>query len=307
MVLILYGSEQYKIDCYRAKFEKEVPDANKAFDLSRFDGGFDEEVLESLYMPPLLSEKRVVILNAPDLKAVDTKHLKKYLEKPSKTTDLLIVLDKKPDGRMKSAKEFLKQGIMKPCEKLTSQVELENLLLLECQKAGGKMTEKGMNELVERLSYFEVEEMNLLKAISYLNNCIDYGGGVVTPEAVKAMVPESVKKDIFGTALLLKNGDINALMKQAKITPPEEAIGAASVLLRDFRISYKRKMFSISEIGAYKEPVFKNEDEETVLSCISVITDEIRGVKEGVVEPEALLQEVFNRTFALLNPVSSGT
>lgn len=304
MVLILFGPERYKIDCYRAKYEKQVPEMNRAFDLVRVEGGFDEELFESLYIPPLLSEKRVVVLNAPDYKAVDTKHLKKYLETPSKTTDLLIVLEKKPDMRTKSAKELIKQGVMKPCEKLTSRIELEKVLLYECKKAGGKITENGMNELIERLSYFDIEEMNLLKAVSYLNNCIDYGeGGVVTPEAVKAMVPESVKKDIFGTALLLKNGDIDALMKQAKITPSEEAIGAASALLRDFRVSYKRKMFSLSEIGAYKEPVFKDLDEEKLLSCMSVVTDEIRGVKEGTVEPEALLQETFNRTFMMLNPL----
>ena len=301
MIQVLFGTERYKIDMLRSKVIKEVPEDAQAFDLARFEGGFTEDVAESCKRPPIFSERRVIVLDAPDFKSVNTEDFKNYVKSPAERTDVVIVCDKKPDMRTKAVKAYQKQGILKACDKVKTEAELEKILLYEAKKAGAKVKESGMRELTSRLSYFEVEDMNLLKAISYLRNAIDYGDGVVTAEAVNAVVPKIESKDIFGTASLLRDGDMDALLRQTRLIKPDEAIGAASALLRDFRISYKRKMFSLQEVGAYREPVFKDADEKALLSCLDIVTDEIRGVKEGYVRAEDLLQEVFNRTFIVLH------
>ena len=203
--------------------------------------------------------------------------------------------------RTKSVKALLKEGLLKACDKVRSESELEKVILYEVKRAGAKITESGMRELTSRLGYFEVEDMNLLKVVSYLKNSIDYGDGEVTADAVKAVVPSFIAKNIFGTAKMLADGDMDGLLKQSLLISPDEAIRAASALLRDFRLSYKRKMFSLSEVGAYREPVFETADKNALLSCMDIITDEIRGVKEGYVEPKSLMQEVFNRTFSVLH------
>lgn len=311
MIQILYGPERYKIDMLRAKALKEVPEENQAFDLNRFEGQFSDEVLSACLQPPLFSEKRVVVLDAPDFKAVDTKSFKDYIKAPAKHTDLLVICGKKPDLRTKAVKTYQKQGLFHPCEKCRNEAEFEKILLYEVNKAGAKITESGMKELTGRLSYFDIEDMNLFQAVSYLKQSIDCGEGIVTADAVKEVVPQFEKKDIFATATMLKQGDMDGLLKQARLIPSDEAIGAASALLRDFRLSYKRKYFSLQAIlgeRAYHEPVFKDTDAAKLLTLMDIVTDEIRGIKEGYVQEDILLQEIFNRTYLALNaPAAEGS
>lgn len=292
MLCVLYGDEPYKIDYYKRKATEGVD--NPAVNVSSYEGEFTEEVLAVCNTFPFFSSKRVVFLDCLSLSGLKGA-FEKYLKAPSATTDLVVVCDK-VDKRTKVFKELDRQGVLKACDKVKDPAELEKLLLRECVSSGAKITSPAIKEFMRRINYFEVEDMTLLSAVSYLRNVSDYSNGEITEESVRECVPEFKALDIYGLSGMIRKGDMKGLMTQASLISREDAIRTASLILRDFRIAYKLSMgFTLRDVGAFKEPAFAGADRAFLSRAVSFITDEIAGVKDGTVRAESLLQEIFNR------------
>lgn len=298
-ILVLSGSEQYKKDCYRKLVESKLDEGMKAFNLTKFEGAFNADVLSACTMAPMLAEKRVVELYAADIKALDTPEFGLYSSSPCPSTTLVVILKGGADKRFSVTKSLTKAGYLIACERAKDEAELQKIILSEVGRGKGKISATAMKEFCRRLAYFEVEETTLLEVVGYVKTLLNYADGEITEDAVKAIVPENATSDVFSLASLLKEGDMDSLLKQSYLIPSDEAIGAASALLRELRLSYKGKFFSMKETGAFKPPVFINENEENLAEGIKVVTTAIRDVKRGLIRSENLLQSVFNRLFTL--------
>lgn len=299
-IMFLYGPESYLIDFYRNKAVNSVPEELRAMSVSEAAPPFTAEVSDLCNTPSLFSGKRVVLMQADDIKAFDVPAFHKYMEAPCSRTELVITLSKKPDSRLKFVKELKKAGVLKSCDKLDKESALQQTFLYEIKKSGARITADAMQEFTRRINYFAVEDMTLLKAVSYLRNAISLGNGEVTVDVIRNAVPEFQAEDVFGVAGLLKQRDMDGLLAQARLIPEKNAIAASSALLREFRLSYKRKYYSLKETGAWKEPAFTDMDKDSLLSCIGIITDAIAGVKSGLLSSEDLLQSVFVQLMTVL-------
>ena len=304
-ILVLSGVEQYKKDCYRRMAESVIDEAMKAFNLSKYEGAFNGEILSACNMAPMLANKRVVELYAPDIKALDTQEFVAYCKAPCPSTTLVVILKGQADKRFSVTKNLTKSGFLITCDRAKDEAELQRIILSEVVKGGGKISVSAMEEFTRRLSYFEAEDVSLLAVAGYVKSLVSYADGEITEDAVKAIVPENTAADVFSLASLLKAGDMHSLLKQSYLIPADEAIGAASALLRELRLSYKGKFFSMKETGAFKPPVFSNESEEKLADAIKFVTDSIRDVKRGLIRSENLLQSIFNRLFTIFS-VKSG-
>ena len=89
MVKVLYGNEPYVI----MKRKSKIIDAlqNKQMNLQKYEGKFDMDVYNSCLEYPFLEDKRVVLLEVETIKDLDTPLFLEYIEKPTASTDLLII------------------------------------------------------------------------------------------------------------------------------------------------------------------------------------------------------------------------
>lgn len=287
-IQILFGTEPYGIDVKRHKLIDGVDSLN----IRTFSGDFTSDILSVCQQYPFLADRKVVILDCASLKNLNNDAFAFYLEAPSDTTDLLIIV-KDVDKRLKLYKKLQAMKLVTVCNKVSVD-DFEKTILYEAKKRGGKITMGGLKAFSQRINYENVSDMNLVKAVSYLQTCIDLGEGDVTESVVEKMVPNFQEGNAFSVAPLIMSGDIAGYRKEVSLLPVENAIGTASAILRELRIAYKSKYFGLSELAVKKPSVFKDLSKEKLLSMIYIVTDRIAGVKAGLVAPDELLNDIGN-------------
>lgn len=287
-IQVLYGNEPYGIDVKRRKLVEGVDSLN----IRTFSGDFTPDVLSFCQQFPFLAVRKVVLLNCESLKSLDTKAFSLYLDSPVKTTDLLVIV-KNVDKRVKIYKKLHDKGVIKACDKV-SMGDFQKTILYEAKKRGGKLSVDGLNAFSERINYENVEKMNLIKAVSYLQTCIELGKGEVTSSVVEKAIPFFQDGNAFSIAPCIMSGDISAYRNEISLLQADSAIGAASAILRELRIAYKSKYFSFGELSVRKPSVFNELSKDKLLAMISLVTNEIAGVKVGTVATDDLLSEVGN-------------
>jgi DNA polymerase III delta subunit len=132
--------------------------------------------------------------------------------------------------------------------------------------------------MIKRTGYLENEEISMYALMGYVNTLCaleEY----ITMEQMERVVPSYYKEDVFCLAKLICSRDVQGLRRQAEMLRGTE-IETLSALLREFRISYKAKYFSLKETGA-SYSAFLKKDKEYLSYGIHVISGAVAGIAYG--------------------------
>ncbi len=283
MIELIYGNEPYRLDFERQKVVGSVK--NSAMNYTLLRGAFTEEVSAACRMFPFFEEKRVVLLDTDSLKDLDTYEFKSYLKNPSPTTDLLVIC-RNVDTRLKIFKGIKEMAV--PCNKVSTPKDFEKCVLYEVNKAGAKITTGALSEFTRRMNYFEREDVNLLTATEYLRSMASISPDI-TEDMVKRYVPSYEEVNVFSLSGLIKSHDMDAILKQVNLLNKDRAIPTLSLLLYSFRVAYKEKFFSLSEIGG-RQSCFSSCDADKLCRAIELLTENIAAIKSGFLPEELALK-----------------
>ncbi len=184
---LVYGDEPYLVRQYKKEVAKgiELPEMN----LMASDA-FGEEELRFLQQPPLCSERKVLLLEMPQLKI--NPELSAYWKNPTETSDVVVVADR-IDKRTTDFKSFRSEEIQL-CNKLGKGV-LEKTILQYVKKNGAKIKQSAYQTLLERLNYHDNEDVNLFTVFHVLNRLCPLRE--ITRELVVSAVRDNAKENAF--------------------------------------------------------------------------------------------------------------
>ena len=278
MVQILCGTESFCIDKKIEKAKKlitELPEIN----VSEYGDDYTvAAVMGAVTASPILSDKRLVLLKLREMKRAD--ELKGIADEVPDST-LFVIAVPSVDKRTSFYKAY-KSNIV-PCEKL-SEEDVVKFVAQKSAENGIRATRDGAVELIRRVSYLEVEGVNLyavdtaIKQLALLEKDI-------TEEAVRTLLPESRTGKAYDLAKLLCSRNVGQLLSQAHylLENGESEIGLLSLIARVFRLAWRDKVHGKGKSGApfhqyematvYSEEILSKEQE--------LLNEAIRKLKSG--------------------------
>lgn len=281
MLKILIGNEPYLVDCLaRKECRLQCPEFN--FLKSSSYGAEEEEFLSGY---PLMDDKRVLLLILKKLDDLKGACYDKWANDDE--TAVVIAKVSEYDARTSFYKECVKKGLIVSCSKKDLNPSIVALLK---KRAGDVVPELVLEAMVKRVGYLENDAVNMYTLVGYLNTLLSLGEDV-TIELMESVVPSYFKEDVFSLAKMICSKNVQDLRKQAELLRGDE-IRTLSALLREFRISYKAKYFSLKEIGVSYSSFLK-KDKEYLLYGISVIGRVVDGIKNGTIITKGCLMDVF--------------
>lgn len=278
MIHILTGKEKYLSD---HEAEKLAGNGMKFSD-------FNREVYENIDVLPIFEDAQKILVT-PEKLPTDEKFMSLLKEgTPSFTT--LVIVPAKLDKRTKAYALAKKKGYIKEFDKV-SREKLEALLCRLIQKNNGKIRKEQMNHLIDRSGYLVDEEVDLYQMKIWCKQ-ICFAAEVVTNESIDTFVPESDQTSVFAMSGYILSGNGKAAMKLAGrlIEEKESPIRLLSLLLRSFRLGYKRQMYpelndkeAAKKIGVttYQLLAVKEISPEKIGACMDIVEKAIAGIKTG--------------------------
>lgn len=243
---LFYGEEIFMLDFYLKKVVKQIiSDGDLTMNYDEFSDSKAtlETLVEGLETLPFFSDRRVIVMKNLGLfekkKADFAKKLAEKLENIPETTYVIIV-ENAPDKRVKLFKTIKKQGSICEFSKL-NEGELVNYI--------GKMLNKYSKKIDKRDARYLIGYVGdgLTVLHNELEKLVNYTGEetIVTKEHMEAICQKSIESKIFelvdcmgtkrrGRALKLYN-DL--------LASREPANRVLFMLMRQFRLSYKSKLF----------------------------------------------------------------
>ena len=273
---LIYGNEPYLINQYRNRIDKsvELPLMN----LLR-SAEFGEQELQFVMQAPFCGEKRVLILDMPQLKI--NAELESYLSDEMPTTDIFVFVED-IDKRTKAFKLFKKEEVV-VYNKVAKDV-LDKTVLQYIKNKNARITSGAYKVLLERLNYYDSEDINLYSVIHALKR-LCYAGEI-TEERVVSMVQDNAKENIFHLISLMIQGNNVQLFKEANLiikNKDNNCIAVLSLLLRSLRLVYKAQVCkcSLSEMGVNYKTQLPILTAEQAYTGMNVIQEHINGIKQG--------------------------
>lgn len=289
-IVLMWGDEPYGIQKRKARITGalKMPEMN----MQVFEGRFDASIKSACRTCPFLEDTRVVILNISSLDEIDTKDFEEYLESPCGSTEL-VILAECVDQRKKLFKKLKSLDMIYPCNKV-SDADLEKVLMHEISLRGAVIQKIAFAEFIKRLDYQNNDDMNLLGMISFIDSMVSVSKEI-TLELVGRYVPKYEEPNVFGLTALIKAGDADALYKELSLidSSADEQIKTLSLLLRDYRLAYKLKLFEKGEIAEktqYIRTSFADYSMSELISCMEILTDTIADIKAGRTTGETALK-----------------
>lgn len=292
---LIFGTEPYLINSYRKKVTKDVgmPDINLLV-----ADQFTEAERDFAKQAPFMASRRVLVLQFEKLQA--NALLEKYLENPSKGTDLFLFV-KEIDRRLTLYKRFDKDSVRQFNKE--GQV-LERFILSYVSKNACKITKQAYEELLYRINY-DMEDVSLYHVKSALEK-LCATSGEITPDLVKRLVPLNEKEDIFRLIQLIDERRTSELFHQADLlleNGEQNVIGTLSLLLRSYRILYKLGVCgcTLKEAGVHARTYIPKLTAGQADEGIAVIQDAVNGIKSGVYPPEFALRFCLSKLCQIKN------
>lgn len=279
---VIYGNEPYLIEQYKNQYSGMV---TLGMNLSIIYGKYDGEVNNQLYSYPFMENRRVVILFCDTLTDLDTPLFYDYLENPPNFSEFLVIV-KNVDSRLRIYKKLRSGKMLTECNKFGSQ-QFARAVWYEVSKHGAQISNDALKELYRRTNYSEIDSVNFIEIKSILQSLVSISKNITT-DLVKEYVPERKAANIFALAEMIKRRQFPSLKEQISLIPPADSILVLSLMLKEFRISYKASMYSLREIGTTKV-LFSNIAPKKLLSCISIINKVLIMVKTGQISNENAL------------------
>lgn len=278
MIYILAGKEKFLID----------NEARKLADSGMKFSEFGRDVYENINILPLFEDAQKIVVSLDKL-PTDSQFMD-LLEKGTPSFTTLVIIPQKLDKRTKVYALAKKKGLVKEFDKV-SESQLKGLLCRLIQKNSSKIREEQMDYLIQRSGYLIDEDVDLYQMNTWCKQ-LCYASDIITEEAIDAFIPESDQTSVFALSgyILSGKGKDAMTLAQKLIDEKESPIRLLSLLLRSFRLGYKRRMYSeLSErdvakilgVTTYQLQPVRNLSPETIGACMSVIEKAIEGIKNG--------------------------
>lgn len=297
MIQLLYGNEPYYIDRKREKMLAQIenPEVNV-----KHSDSFTEDVMDYLHASSFFGGKKLVIITVEELKeSCMSKMYLEYLKEISPVNDLLIIA-RKVDERGTYFKATKKAGIVTRCDKLKDMGKVDQILLLEIGRLGANITANAFAELKKRMNYMENDDVNLCMMTNALKNLAD-ASKTITPDLVRAIVPDCSTDNVFALADLIRKGDYKNARKQTNLLlEADNAMGTLAVLLREFRIAYKSTMVPLKDIGI-RFATFRTLSEMESYEGLRICQQGMDDIKAGILSDESALIYVVEQLCELLH------
>lgn len=303
MITILYGEqspEPYCIDMRKANALKDVNLEGLNYDSIK--GKFDGETANLAKTYPLIESKRGIVLEVESLKDLDNEDFYAYIKKPASFTELVIIC-RNADKRLKLYKKLCTEGMEGVtavlCDKKeVTQEKLIQTIGYELKKGGASIKKDALAEFLSRINYDENRDMNLLTATGYLKTLMAVNKGIDKP-MVQKYVPAFKEADAFKLVGALIRGDAGNLQEQVNMASPKDAIGILCLILRSFRIAWKRKYFN--DVSATCNEALQELDTEVLKKCIGIINKTVSGIKTGYMPEDMALKVACGELAASIN------
>lgn len=248
---LVYGEERFFVDKMLAWFiEKGVDPSLRDFNYNRFDGAkvTPEEILMSAKSYPMVSPRRLIVLDDVD-KIVDPKErLLSYLNAPLASTTIIFVAQK-PDMRTKLFLKLKKQAVLIHCRPLYEN-EIPLFIQQEAKARGILLSKDAVLFLKEHLGknlvliQTELEKLALHSgkeeiALETVEQIISGEREHTVFELLDAVCEKNLEKGLRLLSYMLSDGEaplkilsmfmwqfrIMASAKEALLTMPESAVG----------------------------------------------------------------------------------
>ena len=286
MITIVYGNEPYLIDREKQSVLSGlyVPEMNYLK-----SDKFDKDTITFLNTYPMMPDtKRQAFLDIDKMSVLDTEEFREYLEEPVKTSDLFILI-REYDGRTKFGKFLKESGYLKACNKLSSNEDVQKVILYELKKTGARITADAMAELLKRENYLDSEDVTLLSIISDIHAVCVIDKDITLP-VIQTYIQSHEVADRFALAKMIQSNDIASLVKQTMLLSKDDLIGTLALLLREYRIAWKN---NFAKLQSVKYVTFKGMNIHDSLKAMGILQDAIDSIKSGGAIEESMMRKVF--------------
>lgn len=193
----LYGEENYLLEeSLTLLLDALIDKESRSFDLVIIEGekAVAKTIIGASLSLPLLGQRKVVVVKAfDDLKSDEKNGLTPFLSEVPGSTTLILLANKRPDGRSKLASQVQKNGRMVEFKR-PSVRELEAWVMDKFRQEGKSISSDGASLLVDMSGDDMIRLQNeVAKYILYLG----HGEKEIKLHDIRKMSPNTVERTIF--------------------------------------------------------------------------------------------------------------
>jgi len=290
---LIFGSEPYLI---QRAVDKLLPGEGTACYQE-----FSNETVTKLSSLSLFGDISVLV-TVDSLKALDQKCFWNYIDIPQDHALLVIrvrEVDKKLSifTRLRKVPSVMIQEIGKADSKT-----MERFIRSVALRRGSSITSGGAQKIIELSAYQYNPNVTMYTIGNMLTNLID-GMEVVGPITTEDIERTFQKKDTvnkFGIAALLEKQDRGQLYQLVPALQEENgAIPFLMLLMRELRVAYKSRLFSLEDIGV-KTVNFKSWSDNQLIQGMTIVGDIVYKLKTCEMQESIAIPYCFSE---LLNMV----
>lgn len=217
-----------------------VGDSPTPFNCERLDGTSlkGEEVVDAANIMPLLGGRRVVVVRRASKLAEKSERLLDYVRDPSPATVLVLVLEKRPDGRKKAFKDLSKDAAIVTCDAPKNAVELEDWISDQAQMRGLKLGRDAIRYLALEFGSDMRRLGNELEKLSLYAS-----GDKLDLETMTTLLGRGKAQHIFKFVESLESGDSASALRQldrllTEGEPPLRILALIDRLVGQLRVAH---------------------------------------------------------------------
>lgn len=283
-VYVIYGNEQLFLRNQRIAFKTQS--ANPEFEYGEFTE--PGAAISFLTTYNLFSDELYAYLKVDTLKEVTTKSFLEFMKSISQQKKHLLVEVAKVKTKtdLKNLNKFEGIACVKEYSKTKDKRLLKQYFDNICKAHGTSFTEEAREQMLQRLDYEHNDAVDLVTVDNYVGQ-LKYLSSEIDETDVKNNVPDLREGKRFALACLIADGKAAQVFEEADKLKREKdysAIGLLSLLHREYRISYLKKI----GISTYEQKVYgggnlaASMSEQRLLAGLNTISDFIRDIKLGV-------------------------
>ena len=255
--------------------------------LARFNG-YSPQALEWAQSVPFMEDKKVLIIT--DMEMSDMGELEDIVFDTPAYLEIFIRLAD-IDKRYKIYKRLQDKHLLIENRKL-DRTQLQQFIYAAVTKGGGSISGEAMEELIRR-AHYERDEVTLFFFDNTIKDLILLcDGQMIQSSDILQYVEDNEADNSFILADCINRRDITTVRKQAELLQAAgtSSIATLSLLHREYRVAIKATVCSLREMGIFYGGVnIAERDLETLHRGLQIVTNYIKGIKNGTVRDEDAL------------------
>lgn len=236
MVVLLTGNEPYLQQQWLKNQKKAL-----SFEAMNY---LQAEKLEDTHLEycetcPMMDATKILVYKCDKFSSTE---LSERIIKLADGNDLLtfIIFEKKTDKRSKFFKRMKQQNHVVSCDKL-GKSKLAAFIKSEVEKNSSTMSQETLDFLLQRIDY-DSEDVTLFTIQNWIRQ-LCFAEEKITISGIETFIPEKIDAKIFSIFSFLMKGDKkSAFIHTFEALKDNEAIAILSLILRNYRIAFKRQL-----------------------------------------------------------------